>query len=83
MKGKRILLLDAGGKVDTGIVDNPSEIHSNRVCAISPGSVEFLKEVGVWQNVARSQHVERMQVRIQIVFAFINIYPNHFKMLNI
>jgi len=62
MKGKRILLLDAGGKVDTGIVDNPSEIHSNRVCAISPGSVEFLKEVGVWQNVARSQHVERMQV---------------------
>ena len=48
LKDKKILILDSGSLNDTSILKNPPEFHSNRVCAISNGSVNFLKKIGIW-----------------------------------
>lgn len=61
MVGKRVLLLDSGKPIETNILDDPPQ-YDIRVCAISPGNIQFLKDQGVWQHVPRSQTVERMQV---------------------
>jgi len=62
LKDKKILILDSGSLNDTSILKNPPEFHSNRVCAISNGSVNFLKKIGIWDLVPRSQCVKKMQV---------------------
>jgi len=62
MKGKKILLLEAGPPIPTDILHKPPEYHSNRVCAISPGSVEFLDSLNIWKKIPRSTAVKKMQV---------------------
>ena len=62
MQGKKILLLDAGPQTQTDILNEPPIYHSNRVCAISPGSVEFLDSLNIWKKIPRSAAVRKMQV---------------------
>lgn len=61
MKDKKILLIDSEKENDTAILDKPGD-YSNRVCAISPGSIDLLTKIGIWDHIPRSGPVKRMQV---------------------
>jgi len=62
MANKKLLLLDAGQKPDLSKLTQPPVEYSPRVCAVSPGNVELLENLNVWQHVPRSAAVKRMQV---------------------
>lgn len=58
---KKLLVLEA--MPDTSSLEI-SEQYSNRVCALSPATVDFLEGIGAWPEieVMRAQSVRRMQV---------------------
>lgn len=60
-ENKKVLVLEAQPNNPTGAFDN-GKPYSNRVCAISPGSMEFLSELGVWEMIDRKANVRKMQV---------------------
>ncbi|CAK8696983.1 unnamed protein product [Clavelina lepadiformis] len=62
MQGKRILLLEGGQRKSTDILFSPPNFYSNRVCAISPGNMKFLKNLTAWEKIPRFGTVRKMQV---------------------
>ena len=62
MKEKKMLLLEAGPPPSIDILAKYPDYHSNRVCAISPGNVEFLESLNIWNKIPRSAPVKKMQV---------------------
>ncbi|XP_063058441.1 ubiquinone biosynthesis monooxygenase COQ6, mitochondrial [Engraulis encrasicolus] len=61
LKGKEILLLEAGPKK---VMEKVPEAYSTRVSSISPGSATFLSGLGAWDHVLnmRCKPYQKMQV---------------------
>uniref|UniRef100_A0A667XEE9 Ubiquinone biosynthesis monooxygenase COQ6, mitochondrial n=1 Tax=Myripristis murdjan TaxID=586833 RepID=A0A667XEE9_9TELE len=61
LKGKKILLLEAGNKK---VMDKVSDTYSTRVSSISPGSATLLSGVGAWDHITgmRCKPYQKMQV---------------------
>ncbi|XP_064602568.1 ubiquinone biosynthesis monooxygenase COQ6, mitochondrial-like [Liolophura sinensis] len=61
LKGKKIVLLEGAAEKESFTL---TEKYSNRVCALSPATVDLLTDLGSWQEICnmRYQPVKRMQV---------------------
>uniref|UniRef100_F7B5Q2 Ubiquinone biosynthesis monooxygenase COQ6, mitochondrial n=1 Tax=Ciona intestinalis TaxID=7719 RepID=F7B5Q2_CIOIN len=62
LEKKKILMLEGRSKMKEIDLKNPPSNYDCRVCAISPGNVEFLKDINSWDNVSRKCSVNRMQI---------------------
>jgi len=61
LEGMKVLMLDSGDKPDVSLLENPGNFKI-RCCAISPGTIDYLSSLNIWQHVPRSQRVDKMLV---------------------
>jgi 2-polyprenyl-6-methoxyphenol hydroxylase-like FAD-dependent oxidoreductase len=68
LKDKRVLLLEGAPEFKGA----SKEKYSNRVSALSPGTVDLMQSLGAWEYIKSVRHkeVKKMQVIISILCHF-------------
>uniref|UniRef100_H2ZD69 Uncharacterized protein n=1 Tax=Ciona savignyi TaxID=51511 RepID=H2ZD69_CIOSA len=61
MQNSKVLVLEGGPQVQGDVLTNPPAAHSNRVCAISPGNMQFLSDINCWERIPRKCPVKRIR----------------------